>query len=120
MVDLREYDVPFHVRYAIDNDIRAGHWYTVSAKVQTPVTPPRIATSALSVLNHARASQQPTNRPVAGDAVGLPLHNPDPASLCLPSHVLPPFPCHWRRGRVATHLTISCPLSWVPNPWTCC
>ena len=35
MVDLREYDVPFHVRFAIDNDIRAGHWYNVAAQVSS-------------------------------------------------------------------------------------
>ncbi|PSR89873.1 DNA polymerase epsilon catalytic subunit A like [Actinidia chinensis var. chinensis] len=28
--DLREYDVPYHVRFAIDNDIRCGQWYDVS------------------------------------------------------------------------------------------
>lgn len=32
IVDMREYDVPFHVRFAIDMDIRAGHWFMVSAK----------------------------------------------------------------------------------------
>ena len=31
IVDLREYDVPFHVRFAIDEDVRAGHWFMVSA-----------------------------------------------------------------------------------------
>ncbi|XP_010557398.1 PREDICTED: DNA polymerase epsilon catalytic subunit A [Tarenaya hassleriana] len=30
IVDLREYDVPYHVRFAIDNDIRSGQWYDVS------------------------------------------------------------------------------------------
>ena len=25
----REYDVPFHMRVAIDKEIFAGHWYTV-------------------------------------------------------------------------------------------
>ncbi|KAL5555227.1 hypothetical protein UlMin_037463 [Ulmus minor] len=30
VVDLREYDVPYHVRFAIDNDIRCGQWYDVS------------------------------------------------------------------------------------------
>nr|CAD1820134.1 unnamed protein product [Ananas comosus var. bracteatus] len=29
IVDLREYDVPYHVRFAIDNDIRCGKWYDV-------------------------------------------------------------------------------------------
>ncbi|KAL5717104.1 DNA-directed DNA polymerase [Ranunculus cassubicifolius] len=30
IVDLREYDVPYHVRFAIDNDLRCGQWYDVS------------------------------------------------------------------------------------------
>uniref|UniRef100_A0A1S4AWP7 DNA polymerase epsilon catalytic subunit n=1 Tax=Nicotiana tabacum TaxID=4097 RepID=A0A1S4AWP7_TOBAC len=30
ITDLREYDVPYHVRYAIDNDVRCGQWYDVS------------------------------------------------------------------------------------------
>ncbi|KAI7734033.1 hypothetical protein M8C21_026550 [Ambrosia artemisiifolia] len=29
ITDLREYDVPYHVRFAIDNDIRSGLWYDV-------------------------------------------------------------------------------------------
>ena len=32
VVDIREYDVPYHVRVAIDKDIRIGKWYTVEAK----------------------------------------------------------------------------------------
>ncbi|KAK7845202.1 dna polymerase epsilon catalytic subunit a [Quercus suber] len=30
IVDLREYDVPYHVRFAIDKDVRCGQWYDVS------------------------------------------------------------------------------------------
>ncbi|XP_048444807.1 DNA polymerase epsilon catalytic subunit A isoform X2 [Pyrus x bretschneideri] len=30
IVDLREYDVPYHVRFAIDNDVRCGQWYDIS------------------------------------------------------------------------------------------
>ncbi|OLL26048.1 DNA polymerase epsilon catalytic subunit A [Neolecta irregularis DAH-3] len=30
IVDIREFDVPYHVRVAIDKDIRVGKWYTVS------------------------------------------------------------------------------------------
>lgn len=30
--DIREYDVPYHVRVSIDNDIRIGKWYNVYAK----------------------------------------------------------------------------------------
>ncbi|KAL1959793.1 hypothetical protein VTO42DRAFT_938 [Malbranchea cinnamomea] len=32
IVDIREYDVPYHVRVAIDKDIRIGKWYTVHVK----------------------------------------------------------------------------------------
>lgn len=32
IVDIREYDVPYHVRVAIDKDVRIGKWYTVEAK----------------------------------------------------------------------------------------
>lgn len=31
IVDVREYDVPYHVRFAIDTDTRAGHWFVVRA-----------------------------------------------------------------------------------------
>ncbi|GAB2274640.1 DNA polymerase epsilon catalytic subunit A [Dionaea muscipula] len=30
ITDLREYDVPYHVRFAIDKDVRCGQWYDVS------------------------------------------------------------------------------------------
>ncbi|SCU99256.1 LAME_0G02454g1_1 [Lachancea meyersii CBS 8951] len=30
--DIREYDVPFHVRVAIDNDVRVGKWYKVTSR----------------------------------------------------------------------------------------
>ncbi|KAL3518505.1 hypothetical protein ACH5RR_021094 [Cinchona calisaya] len=30
ILDLREYDVPYHVRFAIDNDVRSGQWYDVT------------------------------------------------------------------------------------------
>ncbi|KAI5921949.1 DNA polymerase family B [Camillea tinctor] len=32
IVDIREYDVPYHVRVMIDTDIRVGKWYFVEAK----------------------------------------------------------------------------------------
>jgi len=32
IIDIREYDVPYHVRVAIDKDVRIGNWYTVEAK----------------------------------------------------------------------------------------
>jgi DNA polymerase epsilon subunit 1 len=33
IVDLREHDIPYHVRYAIDTDVRCGHWFAVKRKV---------------------------------------------------------------------------------------
>lgn len=32
ILDIREYDVPYHVRVTIDKDIRIGKWYTVEAQ----------------------------------------------------------------------------------------
>lgn len=32
ILDIREYDVPYHVRVAIDKDVRIGNWYSVEAK----------------------------------------------------------------------------------------
>ncbi|KAL4450230.1 hypothetical protein ABPG77_010899 [Micractinium sp. CCAP 211/92] len=32
IVEMREHDVPYHVRFAIDTDTRCGHWFTVKAK----------------------------------------------------------------------------------------
>ncbi|KAI9844901.1 MAG: DNA polymerase epsilon catalytic subunit [Sclerophora amabilis] len=32
IIDMREYDVPYHVRVAIDKNVRIGKWYTVEAK----------------------------------------------------------------------------------------
>lgn len=32
--DIREYDVPYHVRFAIDTDVRCGHWFNVKCRVR--------------------------------------------------------------------------------------
>eukprot|EP00897_Mesotaenium_endlicherianum_P006205 jgi/Mesen1/5612/ME000282S04761 len=32
IVEVREYDVPYHVRYTIDQDVRCGFWYTVAVE----------------------------------------------------------------------------------------
>ena len=37
VVDVREYDVPFHMRAAIDTGIRCGYWYTVKVTVGCPL-----------------------------------------------------------------------------------
>jgi DNA polymerase epsilon subunit 1 len=30
---MREFDVPYHMRFQIDSGVRCGHWFTVRAKV---------------------------------------------------------------------------------------
>lgn len=37
ILDMREYDVPFHVRVAIDEKINIGHWYNVKVRGQLHV-----------------------------------------------------------------------------------
>ncbi|KAK3267055.1 DNA polymerase epsilon catalytic subunit A [Cymbomonas tetramitiformis] len=37
IVDIREYDVPYHVRFEIDTGVRCAMWYTVKAKGDTAV-----------------------------------------------------------------------------------
>ncbi|EDV21734.1 uncharacterized protein TRIADDRAFT_30078 [Trichoplax adhaerens] len=36
LIDIREYDVPYHVRLAIDLDIRVGYWYDVKNRGELP------------------------------------------------------------------------------------
>lgn len=31
MLDMREHDVPYHMRFQIDADVRCGHWFAVRA-----------------------------------------------------------------------------------------
>jgi DNA polymerase elongation subunit (family B) len=31
MIDIREYDVPYHMRWLIDTEVRCGWWYNVKA-----------------------------------------------------------------------------------------
>ena len=33
IVDMKEHDVPYHIRFCIDEGVRCGHWFNVSAKV---------------------------------------------------------------------------------------
>ncbi|ORX45441.1 putative DNA polymerase epsilon catalytic subunit A [Piromyces finnis] len=40
IIDIREYDVPYYIRVAIDNNFRVGCWYTVKAEFnQITITP---------------------------------------------------------------------------------
>ena len=36
IVDIREHDVPYHIRVAIDNKINVGHWYYVKGRGSDP------------------------------------------------------------------------------------
>ncbi|XP_070548417.1 DNA polymerase epsilon catalytic subunit A-like isoform X2 [Ptychodera flava] len=36
IIDIREYDVPYHVRVAIDKQIHVGHWYAVKGRGTLP------------------------------------------------------------------------------------
>ncbi|CEI95841.1 Putative DNA polymerase [Rhizopus microsporus] len=38
VIDIREYDIPFHIRTAIDLDIRVGLWYDVKAQEDGTIT----------------------------------------------------------------------------------
>lgn len=33
VVEMKEHDVPYHIRFCIDEGVRCGHWFNVSAKV---------------------------------------------------------------------------------------
>lgn len=33
IVDMKEHDVPYHIRFCIDVGVRCGHWFNVTAKV---------------------------------------------------------------------------------------
>ena len=39
IVDMKEHDVPYHIRFCIDEDVRCGHWFNVSSKVHLFSTP---------------------------------------------------------------------------------
>lgn len=49
--DVREYDVPYHMRFAIDTDVRCGHWYTVRVTVGSQI----LSLHAIRTLALARA-----------------------------------------------------------------
>jgi DNA polymerase elongation subunit (family B) len=43
--DMREYDVPYHQRFAIDMDVRAGQWFMVSGNAGHISLAPRKVTA---------------------------------------------------------------------------
>ncbi|KAI4373579.1 hypothetical protein MLD38_011693 [Melastoma candidum] len=68
IIDLREYDVPYHVRFAIDNDVRCGQWYDV-----------RVSTSGVVLDRRTDLLQRAEVRVCAFDieTTKLPLKFPD-------------------------------------------
>jgi DNA polymerase epsilon subunit 1 len=38
VVDIREHDVPYHMRYCIDNELRCGKWYDIRCASNASVT----------------------------------------------------------------------------------
>ncbi len=62
IVEMREHDVPYHVRFAIDTDTRCGHWFTVKAKVGPRRAAARAASPPRCLLCLGRAAQVPTLR----------------------------------------------------------
>ncbi|EPS63800.1 hypothetical protein M569_10982, partial [Genlisea aurea] len=69
VVDLREFDVPYHVRFAIDNDVRCGQWYDVS-----------VSSSGITLQRRKDLLQRAEVRVCAFDieTTKLPLKFPDP------------------------------------------
>ncbi|KAG9043537.1 DNA polymerase epsilon catalytic subunit [Tulasnella sp. UAMH 9824] len=70
IVDIREYDVPYYLRVAIDNDIRVGLWYTVTA-TQGDVT--------ISVIKERVKRAEPVVMAYDIETTKLPLKFPDQA-----------------------------------------
>ncbi|KAF2086249.1 DNA polymeras-like protein epsilon [Saccharata proteae CBS 121410] len=70
IVDIREYDVPYHVRVAIDKDIRIGKWYTVEAKH---------GTTTLTCLEERLTRADPIVMAYDIETTKLPLKFPDAA-----------------------------------------
>ncbi|KAG8992881.1 DNA polymerase epsilon catalytic subunit, partial [Tulasnella sp. 427] len=70
IVDIREYDVPYYLRVAIDNEIRVGLWYTVTAS-QGDVT--------LSLIKERVKRAEPVVMAYDIETTKLPLKFPDQA-----------------------------------------
>ena len=72
IVDIREHDVPYHVRVAIDLKINVGHWYVVKGH---GVEPPEIR-----LLEEQLDRPEPVVLAYDIETTKLPLKFPDPNS----------------------------------------
>ena len=72
IIDIREYDVPYHVRVAIDLKINVGHWYVVRGR---GVEPPEVR-----LLEEQQDRPEPVVLAYDIETTKLPLKFPDPNS----------------------------------------
>ncbi|CAI8058398.1 DNA polymerase epsilon catalytic subunit A [Geodia barretti] len=72
IVDVREHDVPYHVRVAIDARINVGHWYTVRGRGSDP--------PEIRLVEDEPDRPEPVVLAFDIETTKLPLKFPDPAS----------------------------------------
>lgn len=75
IIDIREYDVPYHVRVAIDLKINVGHWYNVRWR---GLDPPE-----LSLVDDEPDRPEPVVMAYDIETTKLPLKFPDPTIDCV-------------------------------------
>ena len=90
ILDMREYDVPYHVRVAIDCKINVGHWYHVKGRGSDPPeirlvrdeldSPVSIALYVSVIPFPCSHTQEPVVLAFDIETTKLPLKFPDPAS----------------------------------------
>jgi DNA polymerase epsilon subunit 1 len=72
IIDIREYDVPYHVRVAIDNRINVGHWYNVKGHGSEP--------PEISLVKEEPDRPDPVVLAYDIETTKLPLKFPDPST----------------------------------------
>jgi DNA polymerase epsilon subunit 1 len=72
IVDIREYDVPYHIRVAIDNRINVGHWYRVKGH--------NLEAPEINLLDDQPDRPEPVVLAFDIETTKLPLKFPDPTS----------------------------------------
>ena len=72
IMDIREYDVPYHVRVAIDLKINVGHWYYVKGRGSEP--------PEIRLVEDEPDRPEPVVMAYDIETTKLPLKFPDPAS----------------------------------------
>ena len=75
ITDIREYDVPYHVRVAIDLKINVGHWYYVRGRGSEP--------PEIRLVEEEPDRPEPVVLAYDIETTKLPLKFPDPSSDCI-------------------------------------